>query len=93
MEETTPSAQPTAARLKQELSESLQILRTDFEGLKHFVAELSAEGVSPPVTLTKDDLGDLLSVTLEIHDAASDIRRVPASVPPFNCRFQVPAFT
>lgn len=73
MEEKSPSAQPIAARLKQELSESLQILRTDFEGLKDFVAELSAEGVSPLVTLTKDDLGDLLSVTLEIHDAASDI--------------------
>jgi hypothetical protein len=40
MEDTTPSAGPTAASLKQELRESLQILKTDFAGLKHFVAEL-----------------------------------------------------
>ena len=73
MDEKSPSAQPTAASLKQELSESLQILKADFEALKHFVSELSTDEVVQPIPLTKADLNDLLSVTSEIHDAAGDI--------------------
>ena len=73
MDEKTRSAEPTTNSLKKELRESLEILKTDFEGLKHFVEELSGDGASAPTTLAKDDLDDLLSVTLEIHDAASDI--------------------
>ena len=73
MIEQTPLAEPSAASLKKELRESLEILKTDFEDLKHFVAELSDDGVQAPIALTKGDLDDLISVTLEIHDAASDI--------------------
>ena len=73
MDETTPAAQPIATSLKKELRESLEVLKQDFENLKHFVAELALDGMSAPVSLTKDDLDELLSVTQEIHDAASDI--------------------
>ncbi len=74
MDEKAISSEPTANSLKNELRESLKILKTDFESLKHFVEEISSEGASAaPTTLTKGDLDDLLSITLEIQDAASDI--------------------
>lgn len=73
MTETSPTSKPTAAGLKKELSESLETLKKDFENLKHFVEELAPEGVPGSLTLTKDDLRDLLSVTLEIQDASSNI--------------------
>jgi hypothetical protein len=74
MDEQSISSGPTANSLKNELRESLRILKTDFESLKHFVEEIGSDGVSAaPLTLTKGDLDDLLSVTLEIHDAANDI--------------------
>jgi hypothetical protein len=41
--------------------------------LEQFVAEFASDGVSPPISLTKKDRDDLLSVTLEIRDAASNI--------------------
>jgi hypothetical protein len=73
MDEKTPSAKPTAASLKTELRESLEILIKDFESLKRFVAEVTSDGISAPIALTKDDLDDLVSVTLEIRDAAGNI--------------------
>ena len=73
MTETPPIAMPTAASLKKELSESLETLKKDFENLKHFVEEIAPEGVPGSLSLTKDDLRDLLSVTLEIQDASSNI--------------------
>jgi hypothetical protein len=73
MNDITPSAEPTATSLKKELSESLAILKTDFESLNHFVAELSPDGSSAPISLTRGDLNDLLSVAQETQDAASDI--------------------
>ena len=71
-DETFP-AEPTASSLKKELRESLDLLIKDFEGLKHFVAEIAPEGVPASIPLSKDDLHDLLSATLEIHDAADNI--------------------
>jgi hypothetical protein len=71
-EETFP-AEPTASSLKKELRESLELLVKDFEGLKHFVAEIAPEGVPASIPLSKDELHDLLSATLEIHDAADNI--------------------
>lgn len=67
------TSKPTAASLKKELSESLETLKKDFENLKHFVEELAPEGDPGSLSLTKDDLSDLLSVTLEIQDASSNI--------------------
>lgn len=64
---------PTATSLKMELRESLEILKRDFESLSHFVSELASVESSASIPLTRDDLHDLLSVTLEIHDAASEI--------------------
>lgn len=71
-EEMVP-VEPTASSLKKELRESLELLIKDFEGLKSFVAEIAPEGVPASIPLSKDDLRDLLSATLEIHDAANDI--------------------
>ena len=71
-EETFP-AEPTASSLKKELSESLELLKKDFEGLKKFVAEIAPEGVPAAIPLSKDELHDLLTATEEIHDAANDI--------------------
>jgi hypothetical protein len=73
MDEKAPSAEPTATSLKNELRESLEILKKDFESLERFVEELASDGSSTPISLTNDDLHDLLSVTQEIQDAASDI--------------------
>jgi hypothetical protein len=73
MNDQTPSTEPTPTSLKKELSESLEILKRDFESLRCFVAELASDGISAPIALTKDDLHDLLSVTLEIRDAAANI--------------------
>jgi hypothetical protein len=74
MDEPTTLFKPTANSLKNELRESLKLLKTDFESLKHFVEELSSEELSAAtVTLTKEDLDDLISAALEIHDAANDI--------------------
>ena len=73
MDKTPPSAQPTAASLKQELRDSLALLRRDFANLEQFVTELASDGLSPGLSLTKEDRDDLLSVTLEIRDAASNI--------------------
>jgi len=72
VEETFP-AEPTASSLKKELRESLDLLIKDFEGLKHFVAEIAPEGVPASIPVSKDELHDLLSAALEIHDAANDI--------------------
>ena len=71
-EETFP-VQPTASSLKRELRESLELLIKDFEGLKTFVAEIAPEGIPASIPLSKDDVHDLLTATLEIHDAANDI--------------------
>jgi hypothetical protein len=73
MPEETPPGEVTASSLKRELNESLELLKRDFENLKHFVAEIAPEGVPASVPLSKDDLHDLLTATLEIHDAAEDI--------------------
>jgi prefoldin subunit 5 len=73
MGEKMPSVEPTATSLKKELRESLEILKRDFDSLNHFVAELTSDGNSTPISLTNDDLQDLLSVAQEIQDAASDI--------------------
>lgn len=73
MSEETFSAEPTASSLKKELRESLERLMKDFEGLKHFVAEIAPEGIPASIPLSKDDLQDLLAATEEIHDAANDI--------------------
>jgi catechol 2,3-dioxygenase-like lactoylglutathione lyase family enzyme len=66
-------AQPTAGSLKKELSESLQVLRADFEGLKHFVTEIAPEGIPAQIPLTTADLNDLRAATEEIHDTADNI--------------------
>ena len=73
MENTKPFALPTATVLKKELRESLALLRKDFANLEQFVAELAGDGVSPSISLKKEDRDDLLSVTLEIRDAANNI--------------------
>jgi hypothetical protein len=73
MSEETFSAEPTASSLKKELRESLELLIRNFEGLKNFVAEIAPEGIPASITLSKDELHDLLSTTLEIHDAADNI--------------------
>jgi hypothetical protein len=66
-------AQPTASSLKRELSESLGILRDDFEALKHFVTEIAPEELPTQIPLTTADLTDLRAAAEEIHDAADDI--------------------
>ena len=73
MDDTTLPAEPTANSLKKELRESLEILQKDFENLKLFVAELASDGDSPPISLSREDLNDLLSLTLEIQNAGSNI--------------------
>ena len=73
MDEKTPSSKPTATSLKNELRESLEVLKGDFDNLERFVAELASGEDSTPISLTNDDLHDLLSVAQEIQDAASDI--------------------
>jgi len=73
MTEETFSAEPTASSLKRELRESLELLKKDFDSLKHFVEEIAPEGVPAPIALTSEDLHDLLAATEEIHDAADDI--------------------
>ena len=73
MENPKPLAMPTATVLKKELRESLALLRKDFANLEQFVAEIASDGVSPSLSLTKEDRDELLSVTLEIRDAASNI--------------------
>jgi hypothetical protein len=67
------SAQPTATSLKDELSESLSVLKMDFDGLKKFVAEIAPDGVPATIPLSKEELNGLLSAALEIQDAANDI--------------------
>ena len=66
-------AGPTASSLKRELRESLEILKRDFEGLKHFVEEITPEGVSVSLPLSREEIADLLAATLEIQDAGNDI--------------------
>jgi hypothetical protein len=73
MDEKTVPAQPTPSSLKKELKESFELLKRDFEGLKNFVAEISPKGTPASIALSKDDVHDLLTATLEIHDAAEDI--------------------
>jgi hypothetical protein len=73
MAEKTFPAEPTASSLKKELSESLEQLKRDFECLKTFVAEIAPEETSASIPLSKDDVHDLLTATLEIEDAANDI--------------------
>ena len=73
MDQQIPAAAPTATSLKNELRESLKVLTGDFESLRRFVTELVCDGVAAPISLTKEDLRDLLSVTLEIRDAACNI--------------------
>ena len=67
MAEPTFPAQPTAGSLKKELKESLEVLIKDFDGLKNFVAEITPDGISASNTLSKEDVHDLLSATLEIR--------------------------
>jgi hypothetical protein len=62
----TSDAKLPASSLKKELRESLEVLKRDFEGLRTFVAEIASEG-----SLVLDR--DLLTLTLEIQDAANDI--------------------
>lgn len=66
-------AKPTAGSLKEELRESLEILKKDFASLMHFVEEIAPDGVPAPIPLTKEELEDLLSATLAIQDAGNDI--------------------
>lgn len=73
MTDQTLSSEPTASGLKKELSDSLEALKKDFENLKHFVEEIVPEGTPAPLALTNDDLKDLLSITSEIQDAASNL--------------------
>ncbi len=73
MAEKSFPVEPTASSLKKELKESLELLIRDFEGLKNFVAEIAPEGVPASIPLSKDDVHDLLTATLEIQDAANDI--------------------
>ena len=73
MTETTHPAQPTATSLKNELRESLEVLKKDFESLDRFVAKLGTDGSSSQISLTNDDLHDLLTVAQEIEDAANNI--------------------
>lgn len=73
MSKQTLVSRPTAASLKKQLRESLEITKKDFQGLTDFMAELASDGTSTPIALTADDLNDLLSVTVEIRDAANDI--------------------
>ena len=73
MDEKTPAAGPTASSLKNELRGSLEQLKKDFEGLKHFVDEIAPGAASVPISLGKDDLNDLLAVTPDIQDAGNDV--------------------
>ena len=73
MNEQTLTIESTATGLKKELRGSLEVLKRDFESLKRFVEELANNGASASISLTKEDLDDLLFVALEIRDAASDI--------------------
>lgn len=73
MAEETFSTGPTAGSLKKELSDSLELLKRDFESLKHFVDEIAPEGVPAQIPLSREDRQDLLAATSEIHDAADDI--------------------
>jgi len=73
MTEEASSARPTASSLKSELKESLELLKRDFESLKHFVEEIAPDGVPAPIPLSREDLQVLLAATEEIHDAADDI--------------------
>ena len=73
MDDNALPAKPTASSLKAELKESLELLKKDFEGLKHFVAEIAPEGLPTSIALSKNEVEDLLNVTLEIQDAANDI--------------------
>jgi|GEM_PF-1952455 len=73
MSDETVPAEPTAGRLKIELKVSLELLKKDFESLKHFVDEIAPEGVPAPIRLSREDRQELLAATSEIHDAADDI--------------------
>jgi hypothetical protein len=73
MAEKAFPAEPTASSLKKELGESLDLLKRDFEGLKHFVTEIAPEGIPASIPISRQDLNDLLTATSEIHDAAEDI--------------------
>jgi hypothetical protein len=73
MDDESPSTEPTATSLKKELRESLAILKANFESLDKFVAELTSEGTSAPISLTKSDIDDLISVSLELQDAANNL--------------------
>jgi hypothetical protein len=71
-QQPTP-AEPTAGSLKRELRESLELLLKDFQALKNFVAEIAPEGIPASIALSKADVNDLLTASLEIQDAASDV--------------------
>jgi hypothetical protein len=73
MSEEMEPAEPTASSLKKELRSSLELLIKDFAVLMHFVAEIATEGTPTPLLLSKEDVHDLLTITLEIQDAANDI--------------------
>jgi hypothetical protein len=73
MAEKTFPAQPTASSLKKELREYLQLLIRDFEDLKTFVAEIAPKESSVSILLSKDDVHDLLTATVEIQETASNI--------------------
>jgi len=73
MTDEASSAGPTASSLKKELRESLELLKRDFESLKHFVEEIAPEGIPATITLSSEDRQALLAATSEIHDAADNI--------------------
>ena len=73
MDDKAPPIEPTANSLRKQLRESLAILKTNFETLDKFVAELTSDGASMPISLTKSELDDLLSVSLELQDAANNL--------------------
>ena len=73
MTKEASSPGPTASSLKSELRESLELLKKDFENLKHFVEEIAPAGVPAQIPLSSEDRQDLLAATSEIHNAADDI--------------------
>ncbi len=73
MTESQNAPQPTASSLKQELRESLDVLKKDFASLVHFVEEIAPEGIPASIPLSKEERDDLLAASLDIYDAANDI--------------------
>jgi len=64
---------PTAVQLRNELRGSLEELKKDFQALQHFVEELAPDGIPAPISLSKDDLNDLVVLAQDTQDTANDI--------------------